>query len=156
MSVIIFRGVVARLDFNKNFQGHTVVVPDAESKILGGLFGQSEKRKAKRLVQLENPDFEGQFSVYSSNDQEARYLLTPKMMELIMETQALMGQQLRLCFIENSVFCTIPSTKDRFEVSLFSGAVTPEGAVGDLADLVMLAERLVDTLELETRIWSRA
>jgi len=155
VEAIIFRGVVVKLDFNKNFVGHTVVVPQSESKILGGLLGESSTRKRKEIVRLENPDFENQFSVYSTNDQEARYLITPKLMELIMEAQALFGGELRLCFSQNSLFVAVPQDKDRFEVALFGSAVTPESALGDLVEVVNLAERLVETLDLETRIWSR-
>lgn len=154
-TTIIFRGLVVKLDFNKNFAGHTVVVPESESRILGGLLGEASTRRRKEIVRLENPDFESQFTVYSTNDQEARYLITPKLMELVMEAQAMLGGQLRLCFAHNSLYVAVPQTKDRFEVSLFGSTVTPEGALGDLVDVVNLAERLVDTLELETRIWTR-
>jgi hypothetical protein len=155
--VIIFKGVIVRLDFNKNFAGHTVVVTDSQSKLLGGLLGESGTRKGKQIVRLENVDFEKRFSVYSSNDQEARYILTPKLMELIMEAQALLGTHgdLRLSFHDNSMFVTVPEPSDRFEVALFGARVTPEGVMGDLAEMVRLAERLVETLDLETRIWTR-
>ncbi len=155
-SQIIFRGLVVKLDFNKNFSGHTVVVPENEGKLFGGLFGDATTRKQKEIVRLENPDFEHQFTVYSTNDQEARYLMTPKLMELVMEAQALLGGPLRLCFSSNSLFVAVPQDRDRFEVALFGSAVTPESALGDLVEVVNLAERLVDTLDLETRIWSKA
>ena len=153
--VIIFKGVIVRLDFNKNFQGHTIVVSESQGKILGGLLGESESRKGKQIVRLESADFENQFSVYSTDDQEARYLLTPKLMELVLEAQALLGGELRLSFHDNSVFVTVPQETDRFEVGLFGSKVTPEGVVGDLVELVSLADRLIETLQLETRIWSR-
>jgi hypothetical protein len=152
---VIFKGLVVKLDFNKNFAGHTVIIPDSESQILGGLFGESRSRRKKDLVMMENPDFENVFSVYSTNDQEARYLITPKLMELVLEAQALLGAELRLCFSENSLFVTVPQGKDRFEVALFGGPITPETALGDLVDVVNLAERLVETLDLETRIWTK-
>jgi hypothetical protein len=152
---IFFRGLIVKLDFNKNFAGHTVVIPDTEGQILGGLFGESESRRKKSIVRMENVDFEKMFSVYSTDDQEARYLITPKLMELVMEAQGLLGAQLRLCFKENSLFVTVPQDKDRFEVNMFGGAVTLETAVGDLVEVVNLAEKLVDALDLETRIWTR-
>jgi hypothetical protein len=154
-TVTIFKGLIIRLDFNKNFGGHTVVVPDAESKILGGLFGESESRRRKDIARLENVDFEKIFSVYCTDQQEARYLLTPKMMELIMEAQTTLGVPIRLSFHDNSVFLTVPQNADRFEVRMFGAKVSPELVVGDLAEVVRLAERLVEALELETRIWSR-
>lgn len=154
-TVTIFKGLIVRLDFNKNFAGHTVVVPDSEGQILFGLFGESESRRQKAIVRLENADFENIYTVYSTNDQEARYLLTPKLMELVLETRAVLGADVRLSFHHNSVFLTIPQAKDRFEVALFGRPVTPETAAGDLVEVVTLAEKLVDVLDLETRIWTR-
>jgi hypothetical protein len=154
-TVTIFKGLIVRLDFNKNFQGHTVVVPDAESKILGGLFGEAESRRRKQIARLENVEFEKLFSVYCTDQQEARYLLTPKLMELIMEARSSLGTDVRLSFHDNSVFVTVPQHTNRFELSLFGSSISPETIVGDLAEVVRLAERLVETLELETRIWSR-
>ncbi len=153
--VTIFKGLIVQLDFNKHFQGHTVVVPDSESKILGGLFGDSSERRNKELCRMENVDFENAFSVYSTDQQEARYILTPKLMELIMEARLIFSDAIRLSFHHNSVFVTVPQSTDRFEVSLFGAKITPETAVGELAELVKLAERLVETLDLETRIWTR-
>jgi hypothetical protein len=157
-TVTIFKGSIARLDFNKNFLGHTVVVPDAESKAFGGLlglFGESESRHQKQLCRLENVTFESRFSVYGTDQQEARYILTPKMMELILAASAA-HPDLRMSFHHNSVFVTIPSSKDRFELGkLFGGTVTPEAACGELIEVVSLAERLIEALELETRIWTR-
>ncbi len=152
----IFNGLVVQLDFNKNFRGHTVVVPEREGRILGGLFGDAESRGGKRIVRLENPDFEAMYATYSTDDQEARYLITPKLMELVIAAQALLGAELRLCFVMNRLFVTVPQKKDRFEVTLFGSPVTPDSALGDFVEVVNLAERLVDTLDLETRIWTRA
>ena len=153
-TVTIFRGLIVRLDFNKHFHGHTVVVPNSESQILGGLLGESESRSSKDLCRMENVDFEEIFSVYSTNQQEARYVLTPKLMELIMRAnQSFEG--IRCSFHDSSVFVAIPSSDDRFNVSLFGSRVTPERTVGELAEVVGLAERLIDTLDLETRIWTK-
>lgn len=154
-TVTIFKGLIVRLDFNKNFAGRTIVIPQSEGEMLGGLFGESESRGRKEIVRLENADFENTFTVYATSDQEARYLLTPKLMELVLEAQTLLGADVRLSFHDNSVFVTIPQNVDRFEVGIFGAKITPETAVGELVEVVGLAERLVDTLDLETRIWTR-
>lgn len=154
-TVIIFRGVIVRLDFNKHFHGHTVVVPDRESKVLGGLFGEAESRRRKQLARMENVEFENAYSVYTTDQQEARYLLTPKLMELMMQARLLFGGDVRFSFHDNSVFATIPQSTDRFEVGLFGRRITPESACGELAEVVQLAERMVEALDLETRIWTR-
>jgi hypothetical protein len=154
-TVTIFKGVIVRLDFNKHFQGHTVVVPNSESQILGGLFGESSSRRNKELCRMENVDFENCLSVYATNQQEARYILTPKLMELIMRARARLNDGLRMSFHDSSVFLTLPDSRDRFELKLFGAPVTPEGAVGELCQVVQLAEDLIEALDLETRIWTR-
>lgn len=154
-TITIFKGVIVRLDFNKHFQGHTVVVPNSESQILGGLFGEASSRRRKDLCRMENVEFEDAYSVYSTDQQEARYILTPKLMELIMRARAHLSNGLRVSFHDNSAFLTLPGMGNRFEVKLFGGAVTPENVVGELVEVVQLAERLIDALDLETRIWTR-
>ena len=154
-TVTIFKGVIVRLDFNKYFQGHTVVVPNSESQILGGLFGESSSRGRKELCRMENVEFEDAYSVYSTDQQEARYILTPKLMELVMRARLRLNSGLRMSFHDNSVFVTLPDRGDRFELKLFGGPVTPESTVGELCEVVQLAEDLVEALDLETRIWTR-
>jgi hypothetical protein len=158
-TVTVFHGLMIRLDFNKNFRGQTTVVPNGVSpaghSLLGGLLdigGSPRKEK----VNLENPDFENIFDVYSTNDQEARYLLTPKLMELVLAANAANSDgQLRLSFLDNSLYVAVPSRGNHLEASL-SETVTPDSAIGDLAEVIAFAERLVDELQLETRLWSRA
>jgi len=158
-TVTIFHGLMVRLDFNKNFRGRTTVVPNGAGNAGGSLladllhFGSSPR---KQQVTLENPDFENIFDVYSTDDQEARYLLTPKLMELVLAANATNSDgQLRLSFLENSLYVAVPSCGNHLEASL-SETVTPDSAIGDLAEVIAFAERLVDELQLETRIWSRA
>jgi hypothetical protein len=153
-TVTIFKGVIVRLDFNKHFRGHTVVVPNSDSQLLGGLFGEAEERGRKTLCRMDSVTFEDAFSVYATDQQEARYVLTPKLMELIMTAQRTFGA-IRCAFQQSQMVITIPSDVNRFEVRLWGAKVTPEGAVGELAECVSLAERLIDTLDLETRIWTK-
>ena len=153
-TVTTFKGMIVRLDFNKNFRGHTIVVPNRDSQIFGGLFGESESRNDKQLCRMENVTFEETFSVYSTDQQEARYILTPKLMELILSTYARFDG-IRCSFQSSSVFLTIPGNVNRFEVRLWGAKLTPDAAVGDLGECMDLAGRLIDALDLETRIWSK-
>lgn len=154
-TITIFKGVIVRLDFNKYFHGHTVVVPNSESQILGGLFGESSSRRSKDLCRMDNVEFEDCYSVYATDQQEARYILTPKLMELIMRARVRLNAGLRMSFHDNSVFVTLPDSGDRFELKLFGAPVTPESTVGELCQVVQLAEDLIEALDLETRIWTR-
>jgi hypothetical protein len=151
-TVVFFKGVVAELEFNKNFHGHTVVVPDRESKHLG-LFGEADNRGAKQLVHVADADFEDAYAVYTTDAQEAHYLLTPKLVQLVLQARQHFGD-IRLGFYQNSLYVTLPSSRNRFEAGLFT-QVTPQSALQELADVVGLAEQLIDVLGLELRIWTR-
>ena len=57
-----------------------MVLPDVAERCFGSLIGnffQKMNFSDGSLVKLENPDFEKLFSVYSHDQIEARYILTP-------------------------------------------------------------------------------
>jgi hypothetical protein len=76
-------------------------------------------------------------------------------MELTLQANAMQETQIRLAFVQNSLYVAIPLKGNRLEAGL-NDKVTPESALGDLLDVINFAEKLVDTFQLETRIWSRA
>jgi hypothetical protein len=155
-TVTVFKGLLVSLDFNKHFSGHTVVVRNQDSAILGELFGEWESRGNKTLTHMESVEFEEQFSVYTTDAQQARYILTPKLMELILRAQEGFDGPMRMSFQDSSVVLAIPQSVNRFEISLFRmSPVTPESAVSELAEVVQMAESMIEVLDLETRIWSR-
>jgi hypothetical protein len=154
-TIVFFKGTIVVLEFNKHFHGHTTVVPEAAHGLLGGLFGEFDSRKGRERVSMQDAAFEQAFSVYSSDPQQAHYLLTPKMLQLILETKSSMATGVRLAFRDNMLYVAVPSTSNRFEVSLFTTKVTSEQVIGDLGSALQLVQRLVAGLDLETRIWTR-
>jgi len=70
----IFEGILLTADFHKHFGGETYVLPDHA----WGNWGTT-------AVQLEDIEFEDEFSVYSTDQVEARYILSPAMMRRILE-----------------------------------------------------------------------
>ena len=71
-TVVDFAGLIIKVKFPKNFRGLTVVSPDKSGSRWG-----SELQK----VNLEDPEFEKIYDVYSTDQIEARYLLTTAFME---------------------------------------------------------------------------
>ena len=154
-TIVFFKGTIVILEFNKHFNGHTTVVPEAAHGLLGGLFGEFDSRKGRERVSMQDAAFEQAFSVYSSDPQQAHYLLTPKMLQLILETKSSTAAGVRLAFRDNMLYVALPSTQDRFEVNLLTRRVTPEQVIGDLGSALHLVQRLVAGFDLETRIWTR-
>ncbi|WP_316746597.1 DUF3137 domain-containing protein [Pedobacter gandavensis] len=153
----IFRGVIFQADFNKNFKGATLV----KSRVFGDsvtewfttnipVFSSSET-----LVKLENTEFDKHFITHSSDQIEARYILTPLMMESILELNERCRYTISLSFIRNQVNIAFPLTKNYFEAPLFNSLLDDEVMQEDMA-LVRHVYRVIETLDLNTRIWGRA
>ena len=139
-----FDGVVIKVDFSDAFPAHTVIVPDHNGQLLGGHAsnGAAGSRRKKDLVMLKNPEFERVFSVYSSDYYETRKLLTPEFMQIVLAAQANLDTELRLCFLQKSLYATVAVGAPRFKPTLFADPLTPQAAVGTLVPLVSLAQRL--------------
>jgi hypothetical protein len=137
-----FDGVVIRIDFDEGFPGHTVILPDRDGRTLGTANGTASARRKKDLVMVKNPAFEQVFAVYSTDYYEARQLVTPKFMEVVLDARARLGTELRLCFLNKSLFIAVAGHGLRFGATLFAPPLTPQAAIGKLVLLVAIAERL--------------
>ena len=140
----IFKGSLFIADFHKEFQGETTVLWDSFFKI---------KMGASR-VKMENPDFEKVFDVFSTNQIEARYLITPSMMERMLKLDSNFKKGITISFRNSTILVAIPDSKNRFEADVWSSLSDMSILKSDFAVLQSLLE-IVDELNLNTRIWSK-
>lgn len=140
----IFKGFLFIADFHKDFQGETTVLRDSFFKI---------KMGASR-VKMENPDFEKVFDVFSTNQIEARYLITPSMMERMLKLDSNFKKGVTISFRNSTILVAIPDSKNRFEADVWSSLNDMSILKSDFAVLQSLLE-IVDELNLNTRIWSK-
>jgi len=152
----IFKGLFFIADFNKHFRGRTFVLPDTAEKLLGriGQKLQEIDRSRGELVTLEDPAFEKEFAVYSSDQVEARYILSPALMRRLLEFKQKTGTKVYFSFIGGEVNIGLSSQKNRFEPKLFSTVLDIDMAREFVSDL-QLALGIVEDLNLNTRIWTK-
>jgi Protein of unknown function (DUF3137) len=94
--VTVFRGQCLVVKFHKQFNGVTKVFRD---KGVFNIFGKLAQMGQSQKVKLEDPVFEKAFEVYSTDQIEARFLLTPDFMErLVGLERAFKGKQVRCAF----------------------------------------------------------
>ena len=155
----IFRGLFVIADFNKNFNGTTYMVPEGLSGSLGGLGrglqslgGTLSGRGA--LVQLEDPNFERAFVVYSSDQIEARYLLSSSLMSRLMNLKGHFNSNISAAFIGGSLYLMIPKQDDWFEPPGLNTPLTFASVETILCQL-QAATGIIEDLDLNTRIWSK-
>ena len=144
---VVFHGLFFHLDFNKSLRGVTIVQPEtAEAYTIG-------PRDGLTTVTLENPEFERQFAVYASDEVEARYVLTPRMMEQILALAASAGKPIFLAFKGARAYLGVHYGRALFEPGI--AATTSREAVREMAAHFALAETVVRELDLNTRIWTK-
>jgi len=148
-----FNGLFFLADFNKHIQGETFVMPDTAERLLGK-FGQSLQKSSKGdLVKLENPEFEKYFAVFSTNQTEARYILTPTMMEGMVNIRKKIGKNFYFSFVGERVYCGIEFNQALFEASIFRSVSFKD--VEFMHSLFTLIETIVTEMNLNTRIWTK-
>lgn len=168
----IFQGLFFVADCNKHFQGMTYIKPrmaeplDTNLQQLGSMiYGADYKQRtlspgthfsfsARELVQLENPEFERAFVVYATNQVEARYLLSPALMERLLKLRAQSHGPIHCAFVGGNVVVAIPQTFSGLENLSLNTPVTPE-ALQPCLRQIRFALDIVELLDLNTRIWSK-
>ena len=107
---LVFRGLIARYAFPKRFSGRTIVRADRGSifNSLGHVGVDGER------VHLEDPRFEEMFEVFSDNQVEARYLLTPAFMERLLRLAAETGAPMQAAFDGGDLLLAIDGRRGYF------------------------------------------
>jgi hypothetical protein len=157
--VTIFQGILMSAEFPKRFHGVTRILPDNEKSLFAGIgkaiegffpFGSND------LVRLEDPEFETHFQVYSSDQVEARYLLSTSLMRRILDLRQTWGSRaLRISFVDSQIHLAIPNQANFFEPNLHD-SLLGDGPFQRIAAEIRSCLELVEQLNLETKIWSRS
>ena len=153
----IFKGLFFVGDFNKHFKGKTFVLPDVAERVFGGIgtmFQGMDKRRGE-LVKLEDIAFEKEFAVYGDDQIEARYILSTSLMKRILDFQKKSGKKISLSFINSKMFIAIPYKRNLFEPRIFKTLIDFSPIKKYYEDFE-LAIGIVDDLNLNTRIWTKA
>jgi hypothetical protein len=139
----LFCGVFMSLDFNKHFAARTFVRPGAAGWL---------RRLSGSHVAMEDPRFNELFSVISSDQVEARYLLTCAMMARLVRLQDKLGA-FHLSFCADRMYLAVdrsydlfgPNMKEPFKASSLRDTLRELRAFADV----------VSDLDVDTRIWSK-
>ena len=157
-----FTGVFMIADFHKDFRFRHWVLPDLAEAAFGQVFGnflQKLKLPGRgHMTRMEDPAFEKKFVVYTEDDVEARYILTPKLMQTMMNLYERFRKgpsKIAFAFLESCVFIAIPMPSGR---NLFE--MPSHGDLGEVAVRQTLSElreilSVFDAMDLDLRLWSK-
>jgi len=106
------------------------------------------------LVKLENPEFESFFQVYSTDQIEARYILTPKIMESLVKIKKQFKNDIYFSFSGTRIYMALKSDQNLFEPR-FYGSIISFNDIEIMYNLFYLNKLFIKELNLNTRIWTK-
>jgi hypothetical protein len=137
----LMRGQMMVLTFPRKFLGTTVVLRDQK-------FFQSKKIADMKRVGLVDPVFEKIFEAYSTDQVEARYLLTPTFMQRLVDLEtSVSGKNIRFGFLEGRLLIVV-ETPNQFEAgSMFQSLMSPDRTqkiLNEIAAIFHLVDGVLD------------
>ncbi len=142
--ITVFRGPLWTLEFPKPFKGITIVRTDRSA--IGNFFSRATSKGER--VRLEDPVFESHFEVYSDDQVEARYLLTPDFMTRMLTLRQIMGPAIQAAFHENQMLIAVNHGKNRFEAGgLYDSTTVEQNLRRTITELVAIFD-LIEALNL--------
>ncbi|MEM1146981.1 MAG: DUF3137 domain-containing protein [Pseudomonadota bacterium] len=145
--VTVFSGQCLRFQFHKAFLGRTMVMRDA------GILNRISGPRGMERVTLESNAFEQAFDVYSTDQVEARYLLTPDLMQRLVELEKVFrGGKLRCAFRDNELLIALEGGNLFEPGSLFTPLDNPDRVrelLDDFAAIFNLIDSFADPAKLK-------
>lgn len=152
----IFDGTMIVTEYNKNFSGMTWVLPDFAESVFGGLIGnflqKSNFSQPGEMTRMEDPEFEKLFVVYTTDQVEARYLLTPKIMEKMVKIRNFFQNKVAFAFVNQVFYVAVSECQTDFSCPF--GPVSYADAERVYFNLTQFAG-IITELELNLRLWSK-
>lgn len=153
----IFQGLFIVAEFNKHFKEQTVILPDYAQDTFGDMIGswlQSNNINRNKLVKMDSPEFEKAFVVYSTDQIEARYILSHTLMDRLLNFKNKSSHPVYISFIGDSIHMAIEYNKDLFEPSIFRSLLDYKIAI-EYVQTLHLAIGIIDELKLNEKLWSK-
>jgi hypothetical protein len=146
-----FTGIFISASFNKYFKSATILLPSRFSYF----FQKTTQQLVSgfQIVKLEDVAFSRKFTVISTDQVEARYILTPGFMQRLLDYRKKIRKAASFSFVDNHLYCAIPNYKNLFEPALFEPFDLD--FIKRTCEPLRLYTGLVDDLHLNIRIWSK-
>src|SRR5699024_2354745 len=149
--------IVVAADYHKELTSKTYLLPrKPQEQAIRNFGADSAARGGMEPLQLEDPEITARFSGWTSDQVEARYLLTPELMLAISDAAERVGwEHIAVSFRGSWMSFAVALDEDRFsfhlDISDDGGYSVAKSIYEDLVAFLSLVEHF----NLNTRIWSK-
>lgn len=140
-----FKGLLVLFEYKKKIKGHTVIFENEKENFLVKTFLTQGYEK----VNLEDVEFNKKFSVYTTNQIDARYLLTTGFMERLKNLkQNFKSKYIRASFKNEELLLAIQADKNLFEMGSVWHKLDPKTYQTMFIELISILQ-ITDALNLD-------
>ncbi len=141
---IVFKGAVVTIKMHKSFSGRTVIASNS-------LFHHSPSKDLHH-TELEDIEFEKRFDVYTDDDVEARYLITPSLMERLNNMKlAFNAETISVAFNNAKIYIALHTGKDLFSIGSLKKQVCDYEQFKTMFEEIYSIVRLIDYFKLDQK-----
>ena len=140
-------------DFNKEFKTNMQVVHKSfpnSANPNNTIFNRPDLKY--ETVKVENENFNNTFVIRSQNELNTYYILTPHLMEKMLQVSSGIGRRMMFCFIANQLHIAIYTGTDSFENSAYHKLDPQKEKEGIIKDIALITS-FVDELNLDRKIF---
>ena len=113
----------------------------------------NRQRKKMQEAKLEDIDFDNRFNVYTKDQVEARYLLTPSFMERLKSVETSFGTKgIKCSFFEDTIMLAIPTNKDLFELGSLYCPIQKSKEIAKTYDQIKSIQNMIKHFKLNEKV----
>jgi len=144
-----FYGKWLVFDFNKKFKYNVQV---RERNFNHAIVSNDRSKYGYKEVKMEDERFNRVFKIYTENEHDAFYILTPQMQQRILKIRDIIKGDLLLCFINNELHIGINNHSDSFEPKIFKKEHEIEEYINKDIEVIT---NFIDELDLDNDLFRK-
>jgi hypothetical protein len=134
-------GVVHEFDFPKQFKSNVFLLQPGQFRPYSGM----------RKIKMESIQFNSEFKIYTNDDHDAFYLLTPHLMEKLLKLDSKYCDKIGFSFLNSKLYIAIDSRIDTFDVSIL-GDISNRDIDKAITEIENMIE-FVEYLQLDSELF---
>ena len=146
----LFNGRWMIFDFNKKFRANIQIAQKGFSNnTLNRDWGDMKYKK----VQMESEEFNNKFNVYTQIEHDAFYVITPKMIDTIINLEKECDGKLLFCFVGEKLHIGIYDNRDAFEPGSIYKKIDENRVIESIQKDIKKITSFIDELDLDNDLF---
>lgn len=120
----LFRGLFFVVKLDKKFHSQTLILNDVDKSSFSWSTGRHSRSHFGSEVKMHNDEFDKSFKVFSTDETEAKTLVTPSFIKRILDLISVKdGFEIQLSFTDNNLYIALPLNTPYLEPILSKSAI---------------------------------